>query len=81
MSQEDKIQLRKLLLENKWCEREYGRKELRAFGLVVIKTRRHYQIMRTDGIGGIVTTAATPSDYRAAMNTFARVVRLIELHR
>lgn len=47
--------------------------------MVCTKGKTHYKLRRKDGKGYIYCFAATPSDIRAGMNSFKRILKLMEL--
>ena len=53
-------------------------KTLKGYGLVVLCDGKHYKVYRTDNVGGSVTLAKTPSDYRSGLNVCAYLIKLIE---
>ena len=53
-------------------------KTLEGYGLVVLCDGKHYKVHRTDNVGGSVTLAKTPSDYRSGLNVCAYLIKLID---
>lgn len=47
--------------------------------MVCTKGKTHYKLRRKDGKGYIYCFATTPSDTRAGINNFKRIVKLMEL--
>lgn len=54
-------------------------KTLEKLGLAAEFNGKHYKLTRTDGKGGFITLAKTPSDGRAGLNVSKYIIDLIEM--